>query len=162
MILPKHGKALIVHSGCAHQKGTALLSPKKIIAVFALLVGCLTVGVAAPATAFAADAHASATPADCPTPSYGNDKDWVVITLCGSSATAIGAQSYINYYGHMEFYGPHGHIANTADTQMVNGSSYAVPINPAQSAPSGSLWCVKLWQKVTGGYHQLDNNCVTV
>jgi len=139
------------------------LSLRKIVAALALLVGCAMASLTAPASAFAAESHTTTTvtPAACSTPSHPGKDSTVAITLCGSTVTAIGAQTWISFFGHLEFYGPHGHIANTADQQWFPGSfGTSPPIS--QSASPGNLWCVKLWARSGSGYVQLEvpNNCV--
>lgn len=144
--------------------GVIQLSLRKIFTGFALLIACvlatLTIPTPASASAAAAESHGTVTPAACSTPLHDGSLSEVAITLCGSTATAIGAKSFVSFFGHMEFFGPHGHIANTPDAQFFNGTFRTVGIN--QSAPSGSLWCVNLWEKSGSGYILLDRNCVQI
>ncbi|GAA1960492.1 hypothetical protein [Kitasatospora viridis] len=63
--------------------------------------------------------------------------------------------------GHLEFWGPHGEIGNTPDSNSDQGD---VRINPTQSTTDGDLWCTRFWQhNGDGGYTQLGGDtCVTL
>ncbi|MEY9864610.1 hypothetical protein ABH935_010270 [Catenulispora sp. GAS73] len=139
-----------------------MLSPRKVLAALMLSAGFLAASLTAPASAFAAE-HTLSSPSSpsCGNPSHSSGWDAVGITLCGSTATAIGATDVLSFTGHFEFYGPHGEIGNSPDMKWFSGGSWVIPIN--QGAPAGSLWCVRAWGLASPGHYNLiDNNCVKI
>lgn len=113
----------------------------------------ITAGIAAAVPAQAAQlpartALAQAAPASCQTPSYSDGTVWVAVATCGGEATAMGGQTSYPIYGHFEFYGPHGFIANSPDGVYSPPNGAAIVSFGAQSAPVGSLWCARFWERV--------------
>lgn len=85
----------------------------------------------------------------------------MAVAICGGVATSMGGQTSYPVFGHFEFYGPHGFIANSPDGVYSPPGSAIVSFG-AQSAPVGSKWCARFWERVGNGYVLLDNNCVTL
>jgi len=132
------------------------------VIAFAITAGIAGVMPAQAAQLPARPTIAQAAPADCQTPAWDDGIIWVAVATCGGEATSMGAMTSYPIYGHFEFYGPHGFIANSPDGVYSPPNAAAIVSFGAQSAPVGSKWCARFWERVGNGYQLVDNNCVTL
>ncbi|WP_236792544.1 hypothetical protein [Amycolatopsis sp. GM8] len=79
----------------------------------------------------------------------------------GVEVVTIGILDSGGVYGHLQFFGPHGTIGNSADS---SADSADIRINPSQSTKDGDLWCDRFWRRNSNGtYTQIGpDTCVTV
>jgi hypothetical protein len=92
----------------------------------------ITAGIAGAMPAQAAQLPArptltQAAPADCQTPAWNDGTIWVAVATCGGEAHSMGAMTSYPIYGHFEFYGPHGFIANSPDGVYSPPRVFAAP-----------------------------------
>jgi hypothetical protein len=138
------------------------MTTRKLTTLLALTLGAAAVSLATPASALAAQMHTTTakSPAICYYEQQGGSLSTVQIEICNSTVTELDDFVDTSFYGHIEFYGPHGVIASTLNMQHNSGDELSV--YPDQATSSGDLWCAELWQlNSDGSYTSLDNNCVT-
>jgi hypothetical protein len=141
---------------------------KVAIAATGVAISAVAAGVAPGQSAFAAtttSAHRATPQVLCAWgESYADIMDQVTAEHCsdGTVRGIEGQQIWIYpYYGHFEFYGPHGELGNSPDGYWTSTPA-RITFSP-QSAPSGSLWCAKFWSGSPSiGYTEVDNVCVTI
>jgi hypothetical protein len=140
---------------------------RKVTTSLALLAALAGPGLATATSAHAADAGpASARAAAIPNNviNHRGNLSLVAVTISGVNATAIGAITEVGFLGHFQFQGPKGFSENSpgGDRRIPAQQGGAIEINPPRLAPRGSLWCVRLWEKLgPGNYQDLEFNCVT-
>lgn len=63
-------------------------------------------------------------------------------------------------YGHWEFFGPHGHIADSGNGYFSTGQGFGW--NQFMTGGWGDRWCARFWELRSGSYVQITPNvCVT-
>ncbi|MER5325225.1 hypothetical protein [Streptosporangium roseum] len=63
-------------------------------------------------------------------------------------------------YGHWEFFGPHGHIADSGNAYFSTGQGFGW--NQFMTGGWGDRWCARFWELRNGSYVQITPNiCVT-
>ena len=63
-------------------------------------------------------------------------------------------------YGHFEFFGPAGHIANSVTKTWGGGETYSY--SRFMTGNKGALWCARFWAYYTpsGWFNDSGNICV--
>ncbi|GAA1698939.1 hypothetical protein GCM10009765_55480 [Fodinicola feengrottensis] len=143
---------------------------RKAVTALALLAACSMLTFTIPTSADAAQiSHVSAQVAPNRVVNHQGKASIVGLTLDDNAvgkANAIGAITELSFKGHFNFRGPGGYNENEpprGEKQYSANQGELVEFIPPKNAPTGSFWCVTLYQfNSPGNYTTLDDNCVKV
>lgn len=104
------------------------------------------------------------TVASCPTDGTWSDRVSVTVWYDGCLDYLVRMRASIRgeaRHGHFEFYGPDGHLTNSA-TRVWSAADLAKMGDYHLPSKDGDRWCARFWEHRDGGVHSYGNPaCVT-